>query len=381
MDRPRVAYIDNLRVLLISLVILLHTSVTYGGEGSWYYYEVDEPGMLSFVVLTLFNAANQAFFMGMLFLLAGYFTPGSFDRKGPRRFLLDRLVRLGIPMLCYDFAISPLLVCVLWRAGQVQLAGSFGAWLGRYYSSFHLGTGPLWFVETLLIFSVVYALWWVVAGRRPARPAQDTGSAPSNAAIISLAVVMGMGSFLVRIWLPIGWAFGPLNLQLPFFVQYIFMFPLGVIAFRRNWLERIPTARGMLWLGVAAGLILVGAPALLALGGALEGDVSQFKGGFHWQAFAYALLEQLLCVAMITGLIVLFRERFGGRNKLTGSAAAASYAAYVIHAPVLVLLSLALRGVTIYPLVKFAVVGSVAVVLCFLLGHALRQLPLARRVF
>jgi hypothetical protein len=33
--------------------------------------------------------------MGILFLLAGYFTPGSLERKSYARFLSDRFLRLG----------------------------------------------------------------------------------------------------------------------------------------------------------------------------------------------------------------------------------------------------------------------------------------------
>jgi fucose 4-O-acetylase-like acetyltransferase len=32
--------------------------------------------------------------MGFFFLISGYFTPGSFERKGLRSFLKDRLIRL-----------------------------------------------------------------------------------------------------------------------------------------------------------------------------------------------------------------------------------------------------------------------------------------------
>jgi len=35
----RVAYIDNLRVFLTIMVIVLHSAVTYGSEGGWYYKE------------------------------------------------------------------------------------------------------------------------------------------------------------------------------------------------------------------------------------------------------------------------------------------------------------------------------------------------------
>lgn len=108
MEKARLLFIDNLRILLITLVIMMHLSITYGGVGSWYYTQ-GQPDDISFVLLTWHNGTVQAFSMGFLFMISGYFTAASYDRKGPWRFLKDRLLRLGIPLLCYDFVITPLL--------------------------------------------------------------------------------------------------------------------------------------------------------------------------------------------------------------------------------------------------------------------------------
>jgi hypothetical protein len=45
--------------------------------------------------------------MGILFLLAGYFTPGSLERKGYARFLSDRFLRLGLPLLAFGLNSLP----------------------------------------------------------------------------------------------------------------------------------------------------------------------------------------------------------------------------------------------------------------------------------
>jgi peptidoglycan/LPS O-acetylase OafA/YrhL len=63
MSQVRCAFIDNLRILLVVLVILHHLAITCGAEGSWNYRE-DQADMLTSTVLTLFVAINQAFFMG-----------------------------------------------------------------------------------------------------------------------------------------------------------------------------------------------------------------------------------------------------------------------------------------------------------------------------
>lgn len=377
MERARLFFIDNLRILLISLVIMLHVSVTYGGEGSWYYKE-GQADMITSIVLTVHNAISQSFFMGFLFMISGYFTAVSYDRKGPRRFLRDRLLRLGIPLLCYDFFIEPLLVYLLIKVDVIKFEGSFGKFLAGYYSEFHIGTGPLWFVEALLIFAVIYVLWRVLV-RSTVSPGQSDSKIPGCITISIFALVLGIVSFTVRIWLPMGWAFGPLNLQFPFFTQYIGLFIVGILAYRHNWFMRIPNAIGKFWSSIAIIFIVILFPALFVLGGAPD-DISLFMGGVHWQCFAYAVWEQFVGVAMIISLLVLFRNRFNRQRKAAKAMSASSYTAYIVHAPVLVLLTLAIRNITLYPLLKFALAGPIAILLCFALGNFIRQLPLARRI-
>ncbi len=378
MAKDRLLFVDNLRTLVIVLVILVHLSITYGGVGGWYYYERPTTE-LSFIVLTFFNVVCQSFFMGLLFLLSAYLAVGSYDRKGPRLFLRDRFLRLGIPLLIFEFVIHPFQLYPLIQAGAIHIEGSFGDLLARYYRSFHIGSGPLWFVEILLIFALVYTAIRVAFPRRPKLGA-DLLPPPGMGATLLFALALGVLSFVVRFWFPFGWAFGPLNLQLCFFVQYIAMLVVGVVAYRNDWLVRVPKATGRLALGLAVFLIAVVFPAMFILGGAAKGNEVVFFGGWHWQAFAYATWEQFTCVAMIIALTVLFRERFNRQGRLAREASASSYATYVIHTPVIILFALAVRHVTIYPLLKFVVVSLVLVPLCFLLAAGTRRLPGARRI-
>ena len=98
-DRGRMVFVDVLRVALIVLVIAHHSAQAYGPTGgSW---PVEDPANSD--LLGPFFAVNAAFFMGLLFFLAGYFAPGSYDRKGPSRFVRDRWARIGVP-LCSSFS-------------------------------------------------------------------------------------------------------------------------------------------------------------------------------------------------------------------------------------------------------------------------------------
>ena len=367
----RVLYLDNLRILLTTLVILLHLAIGYGAAGDWSYNEDGPIAQVSEILLTLFVAVNQAFFMGMFFMIASYFVPGSYERKGASLYLRDRLKRLGIPIVFYALVIQPLLGYVL------RLYYGDPDALTRPPA---FGLGPMWFVETLLILSAGYVLWQLIGPRRAAAPPSlNEGGAPGNAALALFALGIGLATFVVRIWFPVDWWLEPLHLQLAHFPQYIALFIAGIYAFRRNWLEQLTDRQGRTWMWVAVALV----PLFLVIaiaGGALEGDLEVFFGGLHWQALAYAIWEQFMCIAMIVFLLILFRQRFNEQGRLARTMSRDAYAVFIVHPLVIVLLALALSGIKFEMGIKFVLVAPVAVALSFAVGHLVRKLPLARDI-
>ena len=105
--------IDALRACLTLLVVLHHTAITYGGAGGWFYRELLPTDTHSSRLLTLFCAVNQAYFMGLFFLIAGYFTPAAVERHGVAAFVRDRLIRLGVPLLVFAVLIGPATVALV----------------------------------------------------------------------------------------------------------------------------------------------------------------------------------------------------------------------------------------------------------------------------
>jgi glucan biosynthesis protein C len=111
----RLFFIDNLRTGLITIVVLHHVALVYGAGHPFYYVEPPLTDPLAFLVLLVFILVNQSWFMGAFFLISGYFTPGSFDRKGLGSFIKDRLLRLGIPLILFYFVLSPLSSIGYWQ--------------------------------------------------------------------------------------------------------------------------------------------------------------------------------------------------------------------------------------------------------------------------
>ena len=65
---------------------------------------------------------------------------------------------------------------------------------------------------------------------------------------------------------------------------------------------------------------------------------------------------------------------------LGGAAAANSYAVYVLHPAILVILALCVRDLALDSLVKFALLAPVALATCFGSAHLIRKLPSVGRI-
>ena len=375
--KPRLDFIDNLRWVMIVLVVSMHAAVTYSHLGSWYFMDDPEPGLSVKLLFAYYQTALQAFFMGFLFLIAGYFVPRAFDRKGAGRFLRDRLVRLGIPSLFYMLVVHPFTVYWLLHDYYKIHASSTDAFLDYLRTFRWVGkSGPMWFTVALLIFCGVYALVRTV-GQRPAINQHD-GALPTHRQVIVLALVMGLCSFLVRIVQPMGTNI--LNMQLCYFSQYILLFGVGLVAYHRNWLLRIGYDFGMRWFRLA---LIAGTLVWLAIIGgvvATNGERS-LSGGFTWQSAALCFWEAFFCLGICLGLTVLFREKFNRQGAFAKWMSDSNFSVYLFHTPLLVAVTLGMRGFAAPKPVKFLVATLLATTVTFLASnYVFRRIPLLRRV-
>jgi fucose 4-O-acetylase-like acetyltransferase len=366
--------IENLRLFLMALVVAHHAACSYGGPWLWYYHQPTRDPALSTLLLT-FIAVNQSFFMGLFFFIAAYFTAASLDRKGVGVYLKERCLRLGVPLLAFFLVISPI---TKFMATRHLTGGTEPLW--RYLVTLRgIGFGPLWFVEALLYFSIVYAL----ARGLPdgvLRRCQAPLGPPGAWALVVFAAAAGILSAGVRLWFPVGWALAPCSFQLGHFPQYLLMFAMGVAAWRGQWLTAIAWPGAQRWFLCAQLLIFAGAPAMLLLGGGLSGNLRPFYGGWHWQALAYAVWEQMTGVALMTGLLGIFHTRLGRQPDWVKSLSESTYGVLLVHAPILVALGVVLHTSPMDPFYKFVCMVPLGVPLSFAAAALMRKLPAVKKV-
>jgi glucans biosynthesis protein C len=363
----RLLYVDNLRLFVIICVVMHHLGVTYSGFGSWYYNEPRHLDLLSTIWFAFYLSFQQAYFMGLLFMIAGYFVARSYDRRGFGGFVGERYRRLAIPSLIYMIAIDPFILLVELR----------NKWAGLSLTGFLSATGVMWFAAALFIFSVIYALVRLIV-RRGSLVSNGQQLRPTLANAIILILAIAVCAFLIRIVQPIGTSI--LNMQLCYFASYIILFIVGIIAYRMNLFDRISYQAGRRWLigGVSLGFL-----SFLALFTVIteHGSLAAYDGGVTWESAAYSIWESSMAVAMSIGLIAVFREKLNHQNRLVKAMSDSSFTVYMFHPPIIVAVSLLFSPVTLLPIVKWLMLCAICVSLCFVIAHLiLRRVPLLKAV-
>jgi hypothetical protein len=381
--RPsRIYFGDYLRAAIVCLVILHHTAITYGASGSFYYTEAaTDPAAAG--LLSLLTNFDQAWFMGAFFLISGYFVPASFDRKGVRRYLRDRLIRLGIPLLVFYFVLNPLTVYIAFSHTPAAQLAQQGftipvATTWQFYVN-TVGIGPLWFVEMLLLFEFGWAAWYVAKKR--IKP-QGSGGLPfpSYRRICAFIAVLAASAYLLRIVIPINaQVLGfPSLFDLP---QYLSFFIVGTVAGRGDWLRKMPTKLANHFADIA----LIASVTLLPLSIVGTGVTSlgwgSLLGGGTVSSAIYALWDSAFAVGFTMFAIAFFRKRYDRPGRLWSFASKHFYTAYILQAPIIVAITaVMLSPVHLESLLKFFLAAVIVLPCIWGAAYLVRKIPFADRI-
>jgi glucan biosynthesis protein C len=356
-SRQRALWVDTLRVVVIAGVIVLHAATGYVVDiAGWYYDDERSASGAASAVLTVPGLLGALFWLGPLFLVAGWFSARSLERRGPGRFARNRLVRLGVPLLVFVLVLQPATDVM----GNVwDERGSFSFYLR------HTEVGSMWFVAAVLVFSLAYAVL------RHVRPVPGPPRRSPTAVVLLTMAAIAAGSLLV-------WQLWPLtddmflNLKVSEWPQGAGLFAIGVHAAEVGWVDQPlhPRARLLGWIALGAAFAFV---ALVAVG--VSAGEEDLGPGTGWPMVATALLNGLIAVAWTVWFLDWSRRRWPGHGALVGKAARGSYAAYVIHPVVVTSMMLAFASVGVGVWAKWVLVAALAVPACFVTGYGLTRVP------
>lgn len=352
MKKERIAYIDQIKVLLTCLVVAHHAGQAYGNTGG--VWLVNDPDKAEF--LRSFFFLNASYMMGLYFFISGYFMFFSFTKKPGPTFLLDRFKRLGIPLGVVSIGV----LLPLNYIGSSSNENVVTFFIDSYLHNPPMGVGHLWFVACLLLFTLVYMLFYKLLSGLKTSLSFDFKSYSPLLYILGLTII----EYFVRLTYPIDkWETWLVPMEIAHLPQYFSLFILGTIFNSKNWLDKISANVAVSYFSVALLTFIIYKSDLL-----LDG------------LFIETLIESILCVGISMGILVLFKQHARKMNVFFKYLSDNSYGIYIFHLFIVIILQNLILDWRLNGTIKFLGVTATGILLSLLLSGLLRKSKIIRMV-
>jgi glucan biosynthesis protein C len=147
----RKTYIDNIRWAVVLIVLIYHVCYMFNGVG----VPGGIPNAENIPAFDVLAYVVYPWFMVLLFVISGMSARYSLQKRTVKQFLKERAVKLLVPSTLGLFAVH-------WITGYLNIKMGGGLpYIPQalvYPISAVSGTGPLWFIQMLFVFSCVLAL-------------------------------------------------------------------------------------------------------------------------------------------------------------------------------------------------------------------------------
>jgi len=372
----RVVFLDNVRYLMVLLVVVYHSVAAYSAVAPhWYTHDT------SFFAADIVRELFDVFLMPVMFFVAGYFALPSLEKKGVWEFLKDKAKRLLIPWALAVLIVTPLAVydqpnkpiTPFWNywlhyVGNLEIRLNFPQYGPQYQNVY-------WFISLLFAFFIVFALVYTVTrgGRSRAGLAvgrKVTNDQPVFGTLMLFGVLTSVGYFVSLLlcpdatWFRLGLL---LEFQAPRLVLFAGYLAFGVYAQSHKWFtDGKPLGSIALW-GTASVALTA---AYLAFVQPLVANPAGTLGLPVGLLLAFAFVRSFMLLSLLV-VFVSFGVRYWNRsNGLDRQLAATSYNIYLTHVWFVVILQEALTTWAGGPtLAKFAIVLLAALALSYAISR------------
>lgn len=148
--RPRYHFIDNLRWTIVVLVLIYHVFYNFNAVGVFGGIGGLQEQQWQDVICTALNP----WFMTLMFILAGASSRYALIHRSPREFRRERIHKLLVPSTLGLLVQGAVLGYVNMRASGTSMPEGM-PFVVKYLIAAVSGTGPLWFIQDLFIFSLL----------------------------------------------------------------------------------------------------------------------------------------------------------------------------------------------------------------------------------
>lgn len=365
----RLYFLDHLRGVIILLVIVLHTAMTYMAYGpEWWYVIEPQQSLLYTALVVLLDVAN----MQILFFIAGFFAYSSLQKRGPRAFVRQKLVRIGLPWVVGVVFLAPL-VTYLIPLTRGPAMGYLQFWAGPFWGPYYQQS-VYWFLGILLLLFVVLAAFYRAEPSLRTLPREPR--TPDALFFVKFLAFMTLWHYISSLAVgPDAWmnsarlfVFQPARLLL-----YAGYFVLGIMADRRGWFRPggwLPQLDFWLPAAVISAIAYLGfkfygpdAPGLLP-------------------SLIESILFNLYCLAGLMALTALFYRYANRPSPVWNSLSRNAFAIYYLHPIILYPAAYLALGLDLSIAIEPLLLMLLTALVCWGLGAlVLTRLPVLRDIF
>ncbi|MCQ2483110.1 MAG: acyltransferase [Clostridia bacterium] len=330
----RLNYIDNMRTLTVSLLIIYHLAMAYNTWGEANYIFFNENKILSLIVVLI-----SPWFMPLMFLLAGIGAYYSLKKRSVSVFIKERLVRLGIPLVFGLAVLNPILSYIA-DVTHNDYSGSILSHYSVYFTRFTdlsgydggFTLGHLWFIAVLIVISILSCLFIKLFSKMKSNKCKNI--------LYCFLAIIAVATFDIK----------PLGKPI---ITYLCVFLLGYCLFSNQ--EFICKLAKYKWLFVIAFITADITNAILFI---FVGRFEVLNNICNYSAFALG----------IPALFCLGNDCLDFADSISMRCSRLSYVFYIVHFPVVVLcqyfISLTGIGTTANFFVSFVASSVITCLLC-----------------
>jgi glucans biosynthesis protein C len=357
MDRPqpeRLHALDALRGIMMMLGIVLHAAIPYSTlpteSFAWPLHDSQRSRVFDVLIVLV-----HSFRIPLFFLLSGFFMHLALTRKGAAWFVWSRVRRILVPFVLAFVLLTPMVNAGFAFALEVSSTGARAALrMGLGYLTFPAvdrtsNLMHLWFLYYLML---LYGL--VLLGRAPARRLPRWRSEAGFASMLLLpVVVLSPGPLFFMESGSIDTPLHPFPIDARVLIFYLIWFMVGWALFSHAPLLAKIRARANVLL--AAGTVaLVAHLAVLdtfyATSGPVPLPVRLLNAG----------LATIVVTSLCFGILGAFARRFSAPGRVIRFLGAASYWAYLVHLPVVVVVAGLFQLSDASPFVEYPLVVAIS---------------------
>ena len=368
--KTRIYFLDNLRTVLIFLVVLLHAGIVYEPilESIWIVSDPIKNSSLGLVRMYL-----DLFVMFNLFFISGYFIPYSLKSKNARGFLKSKFKRIMLPWIVAVFTLIPAYKAIfLYSRGlpQEECFSYFHLFQRTGGNLFFFADNPtqnwLWFLPVLFLFQVLY-LALSRANLLSIKISLKTGVLLTF--IIGLIYSIVISSYDLR-----GWFHSPLlHFQRERLLVYFMVFLLGSLCYKLNVFESQKKNRKYYILSNVVLTLSLSVFTVVALNlffNMVNPERNHFFVSGSIDRIVYYISFLLSMLSFLYIFIHVFRFNFNKSNSLMSQLNKNSYSVYIIHIIVLGVIALILINIPIPAFIKYLILTILTFVVSNIIVYA-----------